>query len=189
MDTEILSAALAAVANGELVGLPTDTLYGIAADPFNPDALDRIFIAKGRPGIKPLAILVADLGQAQQLAAFGDRGLELAEEHWPGALTLVVPKLKSVPEWIGDPERRTLGLRCPNHPNALEFLRASGPLAVTSANVSGRSAVLTAEDAKNLFGDDIAVYIEGEATGGRASTIIDLTQPAEWILRDGPIAP
>jgi tRNA threonylcarbamoyl adenosine modification protein (Sua5/YciO/YrdC/YwlC family) len=189
MDTEILSAALAAVDNGELVGIPTDTLYGIAADPFNPDALDRIFIAKGRPGLKPLAILVANLEQAQQLAAFGDRGLELAEEHWPGALTLVLPKLKSVPEWIGDPARRTLGLRCPDHPVALEFLRESGPLAVTSANVSSRPAVLSAEDARELFGDDIAVYLEGEATGGQASTIIDLTQPAEWILRDGPISP
>ena len=152
MDTEILSSALAAVNNGDLVGIPTDTLYGIAADPFNPDALDRIFIAKGRPGIKPLAILVADLEQALELGAFGERGLELAEEHWPGALTLVVPKLKSVPEWIGDNERRTLGLRCPDHPVALEFLRSSGPLAVTSANISGRPAVLTAESARNLFG-------------------------------------
>lgn len=189
MDTEILSAALAAVTRGELVGVPTDTLYGISADPFNPDALDRIFIAKGRPGIKPLAILVADLEQALELGAFGERGLELAEEHWPGALTLVVPKLKSVPEWIGDSERRTLGLRCPKHPVALEFLRAAGPLAVTSANTSGRPAVLTAEGARNLFGDDVAVYLEGEAVGGSASTIIDLTQPAEWVLREGPIAP
>jgi L-threonylcarbamoyladenylate synthase len=189
MNAEILSTALAAVARGELVGIPTDTLYGIAADPFNPDALDRIFIAKGRPGIKPLAILVADLEQAQQLVAFGERGLELAEEHWPGALTLVVPKLKSVPDWIGDPDRRTLGLRCPNHPVALEFLRESGPLAVTSANISGRPAVLTDVAARNLFGDDVAVYLEGEAVGGEASTIIDLTEPSEWVLRDGPIAP
>ena len=189
MDTEILSSALAAVADGDLVGIPTDTLYGIAADPFNPDALDRIFIAKGRPGIKPLAILVADLEQALELGAFGERGLELAEEHWPGALTLVVPKLKSVPDWIGDNDRRTLGLRCPDHPVALEFLRASGPLAVTSANISGRPAVLTAESARNLFGDDVAVYLDGEAVGGSASTIIDLTKPAEWVLRDGPVTP
>ena len=77
MDTEILSSALAAVNNGDLVGIPTDTLYGIAADPFNPDAIDRIFIAKGRPGIKPLAILVADLEQALELGAFGERGLLL----------------------------------------------------------------------------------------------------------------
>ena len=101
----------------------------------------------------------------------------------------VVPKLKSTPDWIGDPDRRTLGLRCPSHPVALEFLRASGPLAVTSANISGRPAVLTVDDAKNLFGDDVAVYLDGEAVGGSASTIIDLTQPAEWVLRDGPIVP
>src|SRR3990172_9436199 len=121
MDSEILGRATAAVRNGDLVGVPTDTLYGIAADPFNEDALARIFEVKGRPGLKPLAILVADLEQGQTLAAFSDRALELAEKHWPGALTLVMPKLATTPEWLGDPARRTIGLRCPDHPAALEL--------------------------------------------------------------------
>jgi len=189
MDSEILGRATAAVRNGGLVGVPTDTLYGIAADPFNEDALARIFEVKGRPGLKPLAILVADLEQGQTLAAFSDRALELAEKHWPGALTLVMPKLATTPEWLGDPARRTIGLRCPDHPAALQLLLVTGPLAVTSANVSGQSAVVDDVAARELFGPDIAVYLPGEALGDAASTIIDLTQPAEWVLRDGPVTP
>ena len=189
MDSNILGEATAAVRNGDLVGVPTDTLYGIAADPFNEDALARIFEVKGRPGVKPLAILVADLEQAQTLAAFSDRAIELAEKHWPGALTLVLPKLTTTPDWLGDRARKTIGLRCPDHPDTRELLLAAGPLAVTSANVSGQSAVSDDESAKELFGPDIAVYLPGEALGDAASTIIDLTQPAEWVLRDGPVTP
>lgn len=181
--------AAAAVRDGELVGIPTDTLYGIAADPFNEDALERIFEIKGRPGLKPLAILVADLEQAQQLAAFSDRAVELAEKHWPGALTLVLPKLSTTPDWLGDRGRRTIGLRCPDHTETREFLFVVGPLAVTSANVAGQSAVVDDEAARELFGPDIAVYLPGEALGDAASTILDLTQPAEWVLREGPVAP
>jgi len=189
MDSKVLSDACAAVRNGDLVGVPTDTLYGIAVDPFNEDALARVFEVKGRPGVKPLAILVADLDQAQQLAAFSDRAIELAETHWPGALTLVLPKLAATPEWLGDRARKTIGLRSPDHPDTREFLRAAGPLAVTSANMLGQSAVGDDEAAQELFGPDIAVYVPGEALGDAASTILDLTQPAEWVLRDGPVTP
>ena len=189
MDSDILERASSAVRNGELVGVPTDTLYVIAADPFNEDALARIFEVKGRPGVKPLAILVADLEQAQTLAAFSDRATELAERHWPGALTLVLPKLATTPEWLGDRARKTIGLRCPDHPDTRGFLSATGPLAVTSANVAGQSAVVDDEAAQELFGPDIAVYLPGEALGDAASTILDLTQPAEWVLRDGPVSP
>jgi L-threonylcarbamoyladenylate synthase len=189
MESEIVIEASVAVRRGEVIGIPTDTLYGIAADPFNEDALERIFEIKGRPGLKPLAILVADLEQAQSLAAFSDRALDLAEKHWPGALTLVLPKLPTTPEWLGDRARKTIGLRCPDHPDTREFLRTCGPLAVTSANVSGQSAVADDEAARELFGPTIAVYLPGEALGDAASTIIDLTQPAEWVLRDGPVVP
>ncbi len=184
-----IDEAVAALAAGEIVGVPTDTVYGLAADPFDPDALERIFVLKGRPGLKPLAILVADLGQAQQLAAFGERAIELAEEHWPGALTLVLPRLPSVPEWIGHRDRRTVGLRCPDHPVALELLRRSGPLAVTSANLSGAEAALDDEEARALFGADVVGYLPGVCPGGTGSTIVDLTEPAEWILRRGPVRP
>lgn len=181
--------AVAAVRTGETVGVPTDTLYGLAADPFNQDALARIFEMKGRPGVKPLAILVPDLERGQQVAAFSERAIDLAERHWPGALTLVLPKLASIPVWVGHAERNTVGLRCPDHPAALELLDATGPLAVTSANISGQEAAVDHEEAQALFGELVAVYIEGEAPGGTGSTIIDLTQPAEWVLREGPIEP
>jgi len=185
----IIEDAAGAVRSGEVVGVPTDTLYGLAADPFDQNALERIFSIKGRPGVKPLAVLVADLDQAQQIAAFSDRALDLAEEHWPGALTLVLPKLASVPQWVGQSERRTVGLRCPGHEVALELLRVTGPLAVTSANISGQEGVLDDTEARALFGDEVAVYVPGEAPGGTSSTILDLTEPAEWVLREGPVQP
>jgi tRNA threonylcarbamoyl adenosine modification protein (Sua5/YciO/YrdC/YwlC family) len=185
----IIEDAAGAVRSGEVIGVPTDTLYGLAADPFDQNALERIFLIKGRPGVKPLAVLVADLDQAQQIAAFSDRALDLAEEHWPGALTLVLPKLASVPQWVGQSERRTVGLRCPGHEVALELLRATGPLAVTSANISGQEGVLDDIEARALFGDEVAVYVPGEAPGGTSSTILDLTEPAEWVLREGPVQP
>lgn len=184
-----VEAAVAALASGAVVGVPTDTLYGLAADPFNQDALAAVFEMKGRPGIKPLAILVPDLERGQQVAAFSQRAIDLAERHWPGALTLVLPKLASVPVWVGHAERKTVGLRCPDHPAALELLEVTGPLAVTSANISGQEAALDDGEARALFGDQVAVYIEGETPGGTGSTIIDLTQPAEWVLREGPIEP
>jgi tRNA threonylcarbamoyl adenosine modification protein (Sua5/YciO/YrdC/YwlC family) len=185
----IIEDAAGAVRSGEVIGVPTDTLYGLAADPFDQNALERIFAIKGRPGVKPLAVLVADLDQAQQIAAFSDRALDLAEEHWPGALTLVLPKLASVPQWVGQSERRTVGLRCPGHEVALELLRVTGPLAVTSANISGQEGVLDDIEARALFGDEVAVYVPGEAPGGTSSTILDLTEPAEWVLREGPVQP
>ena len=185
----IIEDAAGAVRSGEVIGVPTDTLYGLAADPFDQNALERIFAIKGRPGVKPLAVLVADLDQAQQIAAFSDRALDLAEEHWPGALTLVLPKLASVPQWVGQSERRTVGLRCPGHEVALELLRVTGPLAVTSANISGQEGVLDDTEARALFGDEVAVYVPGEAPGGTSSTILDLTEPAEWVLREGPVQP
>ena len=182
-----VEAAVAALAAGSIVGVPTDTLYGLAADPFRQDALDSIFVLKGRPQVKPLALLVASIDQAMTLAMFTDRALDLADKHWPGALTLVLPKLDSAPGWLGNPERRTVGLRCPDHPVALELVAAAGPLAVTSANVSGQPAALDHVEAQALFGEAVAVYLEGEAPGGEPSTIIDLTEPSPLTLREGPV--
>ncbi|HHC08876.1 MAG TPA: threonylcarbamoyl-AMP synthase [Actinobacteria bacterium] len=189
VDDALLDEAVAAVKAGEIVGLPTDTLYGLGVDPMNPGAIERLFALKGRPGIKPLALLVADLEQAQTIGVFDERALELAEAHWPGALTIVVPKLPSIPEWIGDRARRTVGLRRPRHPVAVELLRRTGPLAVTSANPSGGAAALDDDEARELFGDRVAVYLPGRAPGGAASTVVDVTAPTERVLRPGPISP
>jgi tRNA threonylcarbamoyl adenosine modification protein (Sua5/YciO/YrdC/YwlC family) len=183
-----IDAAVAALRGGGIVGVPTDTLYGLAADPFRQDALESIFALKGRPQVKPLAILVASIDQAIGLAMFTDRALDLADSHWPGALTLVVPRLDATPDWLGHQQRKTIGLRCPDHPVALALLERSGPLAVTSANVSDQAAAQNDAEARDLFGDAVAVYLEGEAPGGLASTIVDLTEPQPLVLREGPVA-
>ncbi len=108
-----IEQAVAALKRGEIVGVPTDTLYGLAADPFREDALAAIFDLKGRPATKPLAILVASLEQGMTIASLSDRALDLADLHWPGALTLVLPRLPSAPSWLGHAGRRTVGLALP----------------------------------------------------------------------------
>ena len=183
-----VDGAVAAIKKGRIVGIPTDTLYGLAADPFREAALEEIFVLKGRPAIKPLALLVADIEQAMALAEFSEHANKLARDHWPGALTLILPRLQQTPEWLGDRDRHTIGVRCPDHPAALELLSRTGPLAVTSANVSGLPAALDDDEARAYFGDAVAVYIEGAAPGGVASTIIDVTEEDPLTLRQGPVA-
>ena len=172
-----------------IVGVPTDTVYGLAADPYDEAALDRLYDIKGREEGKPIAILVADLDQGLLLGAMTDRALELAEQYWPGALTLVVPRLDTAPTWLGDQKRRTIALRCPNHPVVLELLRLTGPLAVTSANRSHEAPVNGAEAAEAVFADEVLTYLPGDAGGGAPSTLVDLTQPSERVLRPGPLQP
>lgn len=183
-----VSAAARAIKRGEIVGVPTDTVYGLATDPYDEAALDRLYDVKGRNEGKPIAILVADLDQGLLLGAMSDRALELAERYWPGAMTLVVPRLDTAPTWLGDTRRRTIALRCPDHPVALELLSLTGPLAVTSANRAGEHAVNSADDARDLFADLVLTYLPGEAGGGEPSTLVDLTRPSEMVLRHGPIA-
>lgn len=182
-----VSAAARAIKRGEIVGVPTDTVYGLAADPYDEAALDRLYDIKGRDDDKPIAILVADLDQGLSLGAMSDRALELAERHWPGAVTLVVPRLDTAPTWLGDVRRRTVALRCPDHSVALHLLELVGPLAVTSANRSDEDPVKTADEARSVFGDEVLTYLPGEAGGGRPSTLVDLTAPSEMVLRAGPI--
>ncbi len=118
-----------------------------------------------------------------------DRALELADRHWPGAVTLVVPRLDTAPEWLGDTQRRTVALRCPDHPVALALLELTGPLAVTSANRTDDEDARTAEEAQAIFDGEILTYLPGEAGGGSPSTLVDLTQPSQVVLRAGPIDP
>ena len=183
-----IDEAAAALGEGRLVGVPTDTVYGIAADPFQQASLERLFEIKGRPGIKPIALLVASVDQGATLAAFSDLAQDLAARHWPGALTLILPRLDSTPAWLGDAARRTVGLRCPDHEVTLALLERVGPLAVTSANPAGQSAAVDADEAEALFGDEVAGYLAGQASGGVASTILDITAASPLLLRKGPVA-
>ena len=184
-----VTAAARAIKRGEIVGVPTDTVYGLAVDLYDEAALDRLYDLKGREDGKPIAILVSSLEQGLVLGAMSDRALELAERYWPGAATLVVPRLDTAPEWLGDREKGTVALRCPDHPVALALLELTGPLAVTSANRSDSDPVATAGQARAVFNHEVLTYLPGDAGGGAPSTLIDLTHPAEVILRQGPVAP
>lgn len=181
------SQAVGHLGTGALVGFPTDTVYGIAADPYQEEAVAALANLKGRDRSKPLAVLVADMDQAISLVKFSDLALDLAEEHWPGGLTLVLRRIESVPDWIGDAQARTVGVRCPNHPLALELLEAFGPLVVTSANKTGDEPALDADSAAAVLGGGVSHYIEGTSGGGLPSTVVDLTRPAPFILRPGPV--
>jgi tRNA threonylcarbamoyl adenosine modification protein (Sua5/YciO/YrdC/YwlC family) len=182
-----IAAAIEAVRTGEVVGLPTDTVYGIGVDPLNESAVARLFDLKGRPEHKPVGLLVAGLAQARMVGEIEGLAEQLAIAHWPGALTLVVTPRVILANWVGDTQRHTVGIRVPDHALALELLEACGPLAVTSANRSGGVEATDDSEARAIFGDEVAVYLPGTAPGGEASTVVDATGARLAILRQGPI--
>jgi tRNA threonylcarbamoyl adenosine modification protein (Sua5/YciO/YrdC/YwlC family) len=179
-----IDSALAALHEGLVIGLPTDTVYGIGVDPEHEAALRRLYKVKGRPEEKPIPILAASLVDA--------RGMGIVPEgvarYWPGALTVVVRRMPATPQWIGDAEKGTVAIRVPDHPIALELLARSGPLAVTSANRSGEPPAGDDAAARIALGDAVAVYLPGAGAGGAASTVIDLTGRTAVVLRPGPVA-
>ncbi len=181
--------AVAAIYRGEIVGLPTDTVYGVAIDPFDELAVSRLYELKGRPAAKPIGVLVASAEQAASLAVIEGTARELADRHWPGALTLVVTPRVVFSTWVGDQYARTIGIRVPDFETTLAFLRLTGPLAVTSANLSGGPETYDAEGARAVLGDRVAVYIDGSCPGGVASTVVDATGSDLVILRQGAIDP
>jgi len=183
-----IDEAVAALQEGRIIGVPTDTVYGIAADPFSEPAVEALFAAKDRPGVMPIPILVADAVQASLVGALGEDALAAASLHWPGALTLVVPRVEDLPEWIGRLESGSVGIRVPDHPVALALLAATGPLAVTSANRSGSPPAADDRSARTALGERVAFYLEGRGAGGAASTVIDLTGSEPEVLRRGPVS-
>ena len=182
-----VAAAVELINGGGVVGVPTDTVYGLAVDPFNEDALWTLFDLKGRPERKPIGLLVGSVEQAEELARIPDDVHELLEQHWPGALTIVVPVKVIVPDWVGDGSTRTIGLRMPDHPAILELLQATGPLAVTSANRSGEAETHDDAAGRAVFGELVDGYLAGECPGGMASTVVDLTGDGLKVLRQGPV--
>lgn len=183
----MIEAAVAAVHAGLIVGLPTDTIYGVGVDPQNEDAVARLFELKGRPAGKPVGVLVASSDQAYELGEMSDAAKALAERHWPGALTLIVQPRVVLADWVGDRQARTVGLRMPDHPLALELLGLTGPLAVTSANLSGGEETIDDTEARAVLGTAVAVYLPGVSPGGTASTVVDVTRSDPVVLRQGPV--
>lgn len=188
-----------AIARGELIVLPTDTVYGIAADAFTPAAVQRLLDAKGRGRNQPPPVLVA--GQAA-LAALVEEIPEpvqrLVDEFWPGGLTIVLPAQASLSWDLGD-TLGTVAVRMPDQRVALELLEETGPLAVSSANLTGEDAATSAEDAQRMLGDSVSVYLDaGDSETGIASTIVDATslvrrgaddasEPRVRMLREGAV--
>jgi len=184
-----IAAAAAALKGGRLVVMPTDTVYGIGADAFNSAAVSALLSAKGRGRDMPVGVLVGSWHTIEGLVyTMPDGARELIRAFWPGALSLVVNQAPSLQWDLGD-ARGTVMLRMPLHPVAIELLREVGPLAVSSANTSGRPAAVDANEARNQLGDLVDVYLEaGPADQGAASTIVDLTGIAPRILRQGPVS-
>jgi L-threonylcarbamoyladenylate synthase len=184
-----IPSAAAAVKNGGLVVLPTDTVYGIGADAFDSSAVAALLSAKGRGRDMPVGVLVGSWHTIDGLALMVPQPTrDLIRAFWPGALSLVVRQAPSLQWDLGD-ARGTVMLRMPLHPVAIELLREVGPMAVSSANVSGRPPAGDAGEARNQLGDLVDVYLDaGPAAQQAASTILDLTGPEPCILRSGPVS-
>ena len=186
--TDGVAEAVAALRRGELVVLPTDTVYGIAADAFSPTAVERLLAAKGRGRDMPVPVLVGDHRALHGLASDVTPAMQsLVEEHWPGPLTIIVSAAPSLAWDLGD-TRGTVAVRMPEHAVALEVLRVTGPLAVSSANRTGRTPPVTAAEAEDQLGDSVAVYLEAGSSGDPvASTIVDLTGERPQVRRAGAL--
>jgi tRNA threonylcarbamoyl adenosine modification protein (Sua5/YciO/YrdC/YwlC family) len=189
-----LEEAARALASGGLVVLPTDTVYGLGADPGRTQAIDRIFQIKARPSDQALPVLVANVEQAACIVSnLGLVAERLMAAFWPGPLTLVLPanptaRLQSRPSGSDYHSAPTVAIRQPDHQWTIELLQRTGPLAVTSANRSGQPPSLTVSEARQSFGSAVAVYLDaGPSRGGTASTVVDLTGSQPRLLREGPI--
>jgi tRNA threonylcarbamoyl adenosine modification protein (Sua5/YciO/YrdC/YwlC family) len=183
-----VSAAVTALQSGELVVLPTDTVYGIAADAFSPMAVNLLLAAKGRGRDMPVPVLVGSWRTLDGLVdELGPLARRMVEAFWPGPLTLVVRSAPSLAWDLGE-TRGTVAVRMPLQPVALEILTQTGPLAVSSANRSGMPPAVDAADAQRQLGDAVRVYLEAGPVGDPVpSTIVDLTGDHARVLRVGAL--
>jgi L-threonylcarbamoyladenylate synthase len=195
MQTEILPAssadtlarALDVLKAGGLVAFPTDTVYGVGALAFDGKAIESIYAAKDRPAEKAIPVLIGDREDMEKVAVdIPESGRRLASRFWPGPLTILLPKRADLPAAVS--ATSTVGLRVPDHEMARALLRAAGPMAVTSANISGAQSPVTAEQVFEQLGGRIPLIMDGGRTpGGVPSTLVDCTAPELQVLRKGPI--
>jgi L-threonylcarbamoyladenylate synthase len=183
-----IAAAVAAVLKGELVVLPTDTVYGIGADAFRPAAVHGLLAAKGRGREMPPPVLVGSVRAASALVEdLGPYGQDLIDEFWPGGLTLICRASRSLKWDLGD-TKGTVAVRMPQNEIALELLVQTGPMAVSSANLTGQPAASTAEAAREQLGESVDIYLDGGSCKASVpSTIVDLTGEMPRLLRGGAV--
>jgi L-threonylcarbamoyladenylate synthase len=173
---------------GGVIAFPTDTVYGLGADAFNPTAVERIYEIKNRPKYQQFPLLIADIERLVSLAEpIPEIAWFLARRFWPGGLTLVLPKTDSLPAYLAS--RPTIAVRIPNHPACQALIQHLGnPIIGTSANISDQPSALTAEEVAQQLGGKIDLIINGgKCPGGKESTIVDVTREAPVILRQGII--
>ena len=187
-NTESIQTALEILQNGGLVAFPTDTVYGVGALAFDGKAVESIYTAKDRPIEKAIPVLIGDVADMEKVGMdIPDIAYKLAARFWPGPLTVIVPKKPTLPESVS--ATNTVGVRMPDHEVARALLRAAGPMAVTSANISGQLSPSTAQEVLAQLGGRIDLIIDGGTTpGGVPSTVVDCTDMEIKILREGPIA-
>ena len=186
-DKDAIPNALKVLEDGGLVAFPTDTVYGVGALAFDEKAIESIYIAKDRPVEKAIPILIGGPEDLDKVtAAIPPMATKLAARFWPGALTLVVPKHPNLPEVVS--ATPTVGIRVPDHPVARTLLHAAGPMAVTSANISGVDSPKTAEEVNRQLNGRISLILDGgETPGGVPSTVVNCLGTEPVILREGPI--
>jgi L-threonylcarbamoyladenylate synthase len=191
-NAEATEAARQAIDAGECIVLPTDTVYGIGVDAFSAQAVRRLLDAKHRGRDMPPPVLIGEPTLIKALAVdVPETAKDLVDKHWPGALTVICRIQPSLRMDLGDTEG-TIALRVPDHELAREILRRTGPMAVSSANISGSPAALTCDEAIEQLGDSVAVYLDGGplgSSGGAPSTIVDFTRHEHGqVLRPGAIS-
>lgn len=178
--------AINAVKEGKIIGIPTETVYGIGVDPYSQSAVNKIFELKERSLDKPLSVLISSFEEISKLDIVS-KIPDVVELYWPGPLTIIVETKAKFANGVGTNNPLTIGIRVPDNELAIELLKNTGPLAVTSANISGNENILNNIDAKNEFGSKIEYYLEGESVLGSGSTIVDFTKDEWKILREGPL--
>ena len=179
-----VATALAALSEGKPVAVPTDTVYGLAAEAGDADAIQQLFELKERPADRSIAVLVAEVDGAELLVKLTPQARRLAERFWPGPLTIVAPRRPAAPPHLGT--GATIGVRLPDD-DIMRAIAEPGPLAVTSANLHGGPTPSTAQGVTELF-PTLSLVIDGGPRPGASSTVVDMTGAAPVILREGPIS-
>jgi L-threonylcarbamoyladenylate synthase len=186
LDRASISKAAETVRRGGLIVYPTDTVYGLGCDPFNPAAVASLFRAKGRSA-RAVPVLCSSVGKTEELVSLSVRAKRLARLHWPGALTIVAPLKRSVPGMLtqGSPD---LGVRVPDHALCVKLIGACGGwLTGTSANLSGRPSAKSVEEAYGQLRDSVYMYLDGGRLYGTESTVVRVVGEKVTILRVGPV--